>query len=90
MSPSERTPSVVTTTRTANNAGGSKAAKPDIFTGERHKMEDWIVQILTYLEVERIDVEKTKTLTAASYLRGDAQNWSRPLVSAFLERREDP
>lgn len=91
MSPSDpRSPSVVSTTTRTADTGGSKAAKPDIFTGERHKLEDWINQVQTYFKIEGIESNKKKALIASSYLRGDAQNWSRPRLSAYLEKDEDP
>lgn len=90
MSPSDpRSPSVVSTTTRTADTSGSKAHKPDTFTGERHKLEDWINQILTYFRIEGISNEEKKSLIACSYLRGDAQNWSRPRQSAFLEEQKD-
>ena len=48
-----------------------KVAKPDMFYGDRYKLDDWLNQVLLYFGMEGIP-EAKQALIAASYLRGDA------------------
>lgn len=49
-----------------------KVAKLDMFYKDRYKLDDWLNQILIYFALENVLAAK-QSLTAASYLRGDAQ-----------------
>ena len=85
---------------TSSNAGGERStsqaraddtkgpAKPDFFYGDRNKLEDWFNQLSTYYIFNRTPNEQ-KTLFATSYLRGRAQHYVKPLLSAFLTDRTD-
>ena len=66
-----------------------KVARPDFFYGDRYKLDDWLNQILLYFHLEGVKEEK-RSLTAASYLRGEAQRWVQPRQTDKLLRNQDP
>ncbi len=66
-----------------------KVAKPDYFYGDRHKLDNWLNQVLLYFRMEEVGAEK-QPLTAASYLRGEAEQWIRPRLTEKLLRNNDP
>jgi len=45
--------------------------------------------MLLYFHLEGINAEQRKTLTAASYFRGEALNWIRPRLTRLLLQKED-
>ena len=67
----------------------TQTSKPEYYYGDRNKFEDWVNQLLMYFLLEGVRPEK-QALTAASYLRGEAQQWIRPQLQARLLRNEDP
>ena len=85
MAPNERDVSTASTTRTSTKEGRDqgKAAKPDFYYGDRNKLEDWVNQVLTYIYLEKIPDDK-QAILAASFLRGEAQHWIGPRLTAKL------
>ena len=75
------------TTRAHDNSS-SKVAKPDFFYGDRNKLDDWINQVYLYFRLEGIP-DGRRSLTAASYLRGEAQQWIRPRLTDVLAHGKD-
>ena len=64
----------------------SKVAKPDKYHGDRDGLEDWLLQLDMYYQFNEVD---KKTLFAATYLRGRAQHWFRPLLRAYMDDNKD-
>ena len=89
MAPNDREPSVSSVTRTSSSDDKLKTARPDFFHGERHKLDDWLNQMLLYFRFEGVREER-QALTAASYLRGEAQQWIRPKLTVKLLHNQDP
>ena len=52
------------------NDGASKVAKPDLYYGDRNKLEDWLNQMSLYFKFN--EITKDQTLFASTYLRGRA------------------
>ena len=64
----------------------SKVAKPDLFYGDRAKLEDWLLQFDLYFKFAGDSVEDEDRATlAASYLRGPAAKWNRPYLMKYLD-----
>lgn len=59
-------------------------ARPDLFYGDRNKVEDWINQMRIHHFFKRT-VDNQKTMVAVTYLRGRAQHWMKPEVTKFLK-----
>ena len=89
MAPNNREPSVSSVTRTSSSDNKLKIARPDFFYGEQHKLDDWLNQMLLYFCFEGVREER-QALTAASYLRGEAQQWIRPKLTVKLLHNQDP
>ena len=75
--------------RSDTSPSAKYSAKPDYFYGDRNKVDDWINQLMMYFVLEGVQGDARKTLTASSYLRGEAQHWIRPLLHQFLVNRDD-
>ncbi|KAI7019968.1 hypothetical protein KC355_g2898, partial [Hortaea werneckii] len=87
MAPNDqRDASVQPTPRTNDTV---KVAKPDFFYGERTKLDDWLNQLMIFFKEEGITKDAKKTITASSYLRGQAQQWIRPRLQEVLVTNKD-
>ena len=89
MSPSQERDASVASTARATDGTTDKAGKPDFFKGERSKLDDWINQMMMYFALNNIQNDHKKTMTAAFYMRGEAQNWIRPKLQKWLVERKD-
>lgn len=65
-----------------------KVGKPDFYHGDRNKLDDWINQMNLYFMFENVPAQR-RTLFATTYLRGRAQHWIKPLLTAHLQEQED-
>ena len=63
-------------------------AKPDFFYGDRNRLEDWFNQLSIHFFFHGTS-NNVKTMFAASLLRGRAQHYFKPLLSAYLTDRTD-
>ena len=51
---------------------GNRAAKPDLYTGDRRKLKTWLLQLDLYFHCINKDMEdKDKVIFAATYMRGE-------------------
>jgi hypothetical protein len=64
----------------------TRSAKPELYFGDRAKLETWILQFDRYfhLEGERID-DIDKVMLATTYMRGDAEKWVIPIVRTYMD-----
>lgn len=58
--------------------------KPDVYRGERHKLENWLIQwdLFFLFQGESVAEEKRVTLVA-SYMRDAAFNWIKPFLLKY-------
>lgn len=78
------TPSV--SGHTTTTSGDSGVAKPDLYHGERAKLNDWLTQMQLYLSLSKVDTNPKKhVLIAITYMRGNAQKWINPYLQVYLE-----
>ena len=73
---------------TRNEDDKIRVAKPDMYYGERDKLEKWLLQVQLYFKFNTV-VQVKQPLFAISYLRGRAQEWSAPLLKRYLEDPDD-
>lgn len=67
-----------------------KVAQPDLYYGERDKLEEWLMQVELYITFEDSDITvKKKVPFAISYLRGRAQKWVSPFWKQHHDDDED-
>ena len=64
-------------------------AKPDLFYGDRNKLDDWFNQLGMYYLFNRTPIEH-RTMFAVTFLRGRAQHYVKPLITQFLDDKTDP
>ena len=70
---------------------GVKIAQPDLYYGERDKLESWLTQISLYLAFMGDKIPPTKHATfAITYLRGRAQKWVEPFLKKYMEEPDEP
>src|SRR4051812_10635046 len=72
-------------TLTPASAFKSKIAQPDLYYGERDKLEDWLLQVDLYFHFMKDEVEdKNKVTMGATYMRGKAAKWIKPNLKKYL------
>jgi len=75
---------------TAEAKDGIKIAKPDLYYGDRDKLEEWLVQMQLYFSFNRDAIRQGKQpLFAMTYMRGRAQRWSAPFLKRYMEDPND-
>ena len=64
----------------------SKSNKPDIYNGERNKLESWLLQVDRYfhLEGDKID-DNDMVVWATTFLRGNAGEWVTPIIRRYMD-----
>ena len=69
-----------------SNERGISVAKPDLFYGDRDKVDNWLMQLQVYFTFQRGDLLPTskQPLFATTYMRGNAQKWIKPYVVKYL------
>ena len=75
-------------TPTASQTGGTaiKAYKPDLYHGDRNKLEAWLLQVDRYFHLAGDKIEDNdKVVLATSYHRGDAEKWSNPIIKRYMD-----
>ena len=68
---------------THRNDDSKGPTKPDLFFGDRAKLEDWFNQLGLYFMYNNVG-NPNKSLFAASHCRGRAQHYLKPLLSAYV------
>ena len=90
MSSSSNTGGERPSSRANNRIEDTKSpAKPDLYYGDRNKLEDWFNQLGLYFMLTRTPAEH-RTVYAVSFLRGRAQHYVKPLMTKFLDNKTDP
>jgi len=76
----------------ASQTGGTstRGNKPDLYHGDRNKLEAWILQVDRYfhLEGDKID-DKDKVVLATTYFRGDAEKWANPIIRRYMDPSDE-
>ena len=69
-----------------------KMATPEYFDGTRMKLENWIYQLRIYIfgNWAMFSDDARKIAFALTYLRGEAQDWSRPYIEAMVSQQMPP
>ena len=87
---SSPTPSSGGRANSRNNEGSAdKAGKPELFYGDRNKVDTWLNQLYVYFTLHQVP-QNRRTLEATMYLRGDAERWFRDRLLGFVHNQEDP
>lgn len=76
-------------TRATVKTDNIKINKPDVFKGDRRKLDDWLNQMEIYFFFEKTPNDQ-KTLLATTYMRDRAQHWIKPMLTDYLRERKDP
>lgn len=64
----------------------SRIAKPDLYHGDRAKLEKWLLQFDVYFKVEDENIDDTdKPLLVTSYMRGRAEEWVTPYLKKYMD-----
>lgn len=70
----------------SNQSHGLKVAKPDLYHGDRSKLEDWLLQFDLFFTFQGSTIqEDQKTKLAASYMRGQAFRWIKPFIKNKMD-----
>ena len=60
-------------------------AKPDLFYGDRNKLEPWILQWDIFFHKNDKILEADKAITMVSYMRDRAQQWVTPKLKRYFD-----
>ena len=89
---------------TGSTQGGSKAAKseivttkslklatPTVFTGDRKKLDTFLLQLNLYFKFNRSSfaTDADRVQYAAYYLQGEAEEWFRPYLQEYTDNEDD-
>ena len=70
------------------NIKGKKAKpiKPDLYYGERSKLNNWLLQFEFYFSLINKSIKnKEKVIFAVSYMRGRALNWINTDIIRYID-----
>jgi hypothetical protein len=64
----------------------TRLAKPDLYYGDRPKLEIWILQFDRYFRMagDKID-DDDQVIHATSYMKGDAEKWVAPMLRRYMD-----
>ena len=65
-----------------------KVNKPDEYHGDRNGLDDWLIQLDTYMFFNKVPEDK-KTMFATTFMRGRAERWMKPKLRSFYDDEED-
>jgi hypothetical protein len=71
---------------TQAHGNASKVAKPDLYHGDRAKLEEWLLQMDLYFKfaADAVD-DEDKVSFVTTYMRGDAHRWIKPYLTKYLD-----
>jgi hypothetical protein len=65
---------------------GNKIARPDLYYGDRTKLEEWILQFDLYFKFNGASMDDDDYAAfMASFMRGDAAKWVRPYLLKYMD-----
>jgi len=68
------------------HGNASKVAKPDLYRGDRAKLEEWLLQVDLYFKFAGDAIDETdKASFVTTYMRGDAARWINPYLTKYLD-----
>jgi hypothetical protein len=62
-----------------------KMAKPDLFYGDREKLESWLLQWDICFHMDEGTKEEDKAVLVSTYMRGRAQTWVTPKLKKYFD-----
>lgn len=75
---------------TVGDGEGVKVAKPDLYYGDRNKLDEWLTQLDLFFQFQGGDVPANRrVLFATTYMRDRAHKWIRPYQKKYLEQDND-
>lgn len=64
----------------------TRGMKPDLFYGDRRKLEVWLLQMDRHFHVEGDKIEDDdKVVLASTYMKGDAEKWVEPILRKYMD-----
>ena len=67
-----------------SDSGRVQVACPDLFYGDRDKVDEWLLQLHIYFTFQKGIENTKKPLFATTYMRGNAQKWIKPYLGKYL------
>jgi hypothetical protein len=66
--------------------GGLKVKMPDLFYGDRSKLEDWILQFNRHFHIEGDKIKDVdKVILVSTYIKGPAEKWVLPIIQKYMD-----
>jgi hypothetical protein len=64
----------------------AKPAKPEIYYGERHKLNNWLLQMDLYFRINASNIdERNKVVVAVTFMRGRVLTWINSDLQKYLD-----
>jgi hypothetical protein len=71
-------------------ASRNKVARPDLYHGDRTKLEEWILQFDLYFKFNGADMDDDDYAAfMASFMRGAAAKWVRPYLLKYMDDKNN-
>ena len=71
---------------TGTEGDGTKPSKPDLFYGERSKLNGWLLQFDLYFRLGKDRIpEVNKVPLTATFIRGKALSWINSDLSGYMD-----
>jgi hypothetical protein len=65
---------------------GNKVARPNLYYGDRTKLEEWILQFDLYFKFNGADMDNNDYAAfMASFMQGAAAKWVRPYLLKYMD-----
>jgi hypothetical protein len=74
------------TSNGSHSHGGLKVRMPDLFYGDRSKLEDWILQFDRHFHIEGDKIESAdKVVLVSTFMKGPAEKWVLPIIRKYMD-----
>ena len=85
MSPSTVSTSTPTTTTNVLPSAQVKTKTPDMYYGDRRKLDEWLLQLDLYFKFQgQMVAAQQRVLFASTFMRGQAQRWIKPHIEKYF------
>ena len=85
MSLSTVSTSTPTTTTNVLPSAQVKTKTPDMYYGDRRKLDEWLLQLDLYFKFQgQMVAAQQRVLFASTFMRGQAQRWIKPHIKKYF------
>ena len=69
-----------------SHGNGRYVSKPDLYHGDRIKLDEWLLQFDLFFDFQGQNIEEVKKVSlATTYMRGTALQWIKPHIKKYMD-----